>query len=189
MKTKIYIVSLTKHVTDGNILYNDTKVFACAEDANRLYEHTKVCIKDDYNAYFEDDNDGTEERDGNCATFKIERNGCPCSFYQMMVKLQEQEIEIPTCEDCDDLSEPETEPVKMGVMKVYFQEREVYERAKTVYDSTGPSAFWAGDWNDELRMIEFAEPGELDALELALTDDMEHFGLTGYHFEGEVMWA
>ena len=109
--------------------------------------------------------------------------------YAAKVLMDVHEIDTDDSDEDDYLRREPVEEVKMGLLRVFFNDREQYERAKTIYDSEGPSQFWAGDWNDEFRMIEFAEAGELDALEQALTADLESYGLTGYHFEGEVAWA
>lgn len=71
----------------------------------------------------------------------------------------------------------------MNILHVIFDTKEMYEKAKTHFDSDGPSPFWAGDWNDETRTIEFAEANSVDTLEVALTADMESAGIEGYHFE------
>ena len=71
----------------------------------------------------------------------------------------------------------------MNILHVIFDTKEMYERAKAHFDSDGPSPFWAGDWNDETRTIEFAEANSVDTLEIALTADMESAGIEGYHFE------
>ena len=71
----------------------------------------------------------------------------------------------------------------MNILHVIFDTKEMYERAKAHFDSDGPSPFWAGDWTDETRTIEFAEANSVDTLEVALTADMESAGIEGYHFE------
>jgi hypothetical protein len=79
--------------------------------------------------------------------------------------------------------ERKQESVSMNILHVIFDTKEMYEKAKTHFDSDGPSPFWAGDWNDETRTIEFAEENSVDTLEVALTADMESAGIEGYHFE------
>ena len=79
--------------------------------------------------------------------------------------------------------ERKQESVSMNILHVIFDTKEMYEKAKTHFDSDGPSPFWAGDWNDETRTIEFAEANSVDTLEVALTADMESAGIEGYHFE------
>ena len=79
--------------------------------------------------------------------------------------------------------ERKQESVSMNILHVIFDTKEMYEKAKTHFDSDGPSPFWAGDWNDETRTIEFAEANSVDTLEVALTADMESVGIEGYHFE------
>ena len=68
---------------------------------------------------------------------------------------------------------------------VTFADTENYERAKKLFDSEGPSQFWAGDWTDETRTIEFAEGNDPDALGAALCQEMDADGITGYTWRAE----
>lgn len=69
-----------------------------------------------------------------------------------------------------------------GVMLVTFADAENYEHAKRIFDSTGESDFWAGDYDDQTRTVEFTESGDLDALETALSAEMTKYGISGYTF-------
>lgn len=84
-------------------------------------------------------------------------------------------------EDDKDNDEPET----IAIVRVTFSDAENYEKAKKLFDSEGPSQFWAGDWTDETRTIEFAEGNDPDALGAALCQEMEREGITGYTWRAE----
>ena len=196
MKAKIYMVTMTSYTTSDNNLYNNTWTYDNEEEARQQYtslrdEQSKECrwgANYDNDDHTDDCEYTMSEREDGCT---YEASSEAYEGYRVQVKMECREIDITTTdaeEDLPDDCKPE-EPVKMGVLQVFFNDREQYERAKTIYDSEGESQFWAGDWNDEFRMIEFAEAGELDTLEKALTEDLEHFNLTGYHFEGKVTWA
>lgn len=79
----------------------------------------------------------------------------------------------------DDDEEGET----IAMVRVTFADVENYERAKKLFDSDGPSQFWAGDWTDETRTIEFAEGNDPDALGAALCQEMDAEGITGYTWQ------
>ena len=84
-------------------------------------------------------------------------------------------------EDDKNSDEPET----IAIVRVTFSDAENYERAKKLFDSEGPSQFWAGDWTDETRTIEFAEGNDPDALGAALCQEMDAEGITGYTWRAE----
>ena len=84
-------------------------------------------------------------------------------------------------EDSDESDEPET----IAIVRVTFADTENYERVKKLFDSEGPSQFWAGDWTDETRTIEFAEGNDPDALGAALCQEMDADGITGYTWRAE----
>lgn len=84
-------------------------------------------------------------------------------------------------ESDEDNSEGDT----IAVVYVTFKDVENYEKAKRLFDSDGPSQFWAGDWTDETRTIEFAEGNDPDALGAALCQEMDAEGITGYTWRAE----
>jgi hypothetical protein len=83
--------------------------------------------------------------------------------------------------ESDENSEGDT----IAVVYVTFKDVENYEKAKRLFDSDGPSQFWAGDWTDETRTIEFAEGNDPDALGAALCQDMDAEGITGYTWQAD----
>ena len=84
-------------------------------------------------------------------------------------------------EDSDESEEPET----IAIVRVTFNDAENYEKAKKLFDSDGPSKFWAGDWDENARTIEFAEGNDPDALGAALCQEMDTEGITGYTWRAE----
>ena len=84
-------------------------------------------------------------------------------------------------ESDEDNSEGDT----IAVVYVTFKDAENYEKAKRLFDSDGPSQFWAGDWTDETRTIEFAEGNDPDALGAALCQEMDAEGITGYTWRAD----
>ena len=84
-------------------------------------------------------------------------------------------------EDSDENDEGDT----IAIVRVTFSDAENYEKAKRLFDSEGPSQFWAGDWTDETRTIEFAEGNDPDALGAALCQEMDADGITGYTWRAE----
>lgn len=85
----------------------------------------------------------------------------------------------------EDSNESEEDGDTIAVVYVTFKDAENYERAKKLFDSEGPSQFWAGDWTDETRTIEFAEGNDPDALGAALCQEMDAEGITGYTWRAE----
>ena len=86
-------------------------------------------------------------------------------------------------EDSDE-SEDEEEPARLLVV---FSDESQYRRARDFYclkASEAPTAYYAEEYSDEIRALYFTEnPDTLDALERDLTEDLEYYGFTGYHFE------
>jgi hypothetical protein len=76
--------------------------------------------------------------------------------------------------------EDESDPDDFTILYVTFADTDNYERAKRFFDSEGPSQFWASDWDDDTRTIEFAEANDPEALGNALCEEMSAEGLTGY---------
>ena len=79
----------------------------------------------------------------------------------------------------------EEEPETIAIVILTFADTENYKRAQRFFDSEGPSQFWAGDWDDETRTIEFAEGNDPEALAAALIEEMDAEGITGYTWTTE----
>jgi hypothetical protein len=82
-------------------------------------------------------------------------------------------------EDSDESEEGDT----IAIVRVTFSDTENFKRAQRFFDSDGPSQFWAGDWDENARTIEFAEGNDPDALAAALIEEMEREGITGYTWQ------
>ena len=82
-------------------------------------------------------------------------------------------------EDSDENDEGDT----IAIVRVTFSDAENFKRAQRFFDSDGPSQFWAGDWDENARTIEFAEGNDPDALAAALIEEMEREGITGYTWQ------
>jgi len=89
--------------------------------------------------------------------------------------------------DSDEDSEADTEDEEPARLLVVFSDERQYRRARDFYclkASEAPTAYYAEDYSDEIRALYFTEdPDTLDALERELTEDLEHYGFTAYHFE------
>ena len=83
-------------------------------------------------------------------------------------------------EDSDD-EEGDT----IAIVRVTFSDAENFKRAQRFFDSDGPSQFWAGDWDENARTIEFAEGNDPDKLAAALIEEMEREGITGYTWRAD----
>ena len=82
-------------------------------------------------------------------------------------------------EDSDESEEGDT----IAIVRVTFADAENFKRAQRFFDSDGPSQFWAGDWDENTRTIEFAEGNDPDKLASALIEEMEREGITGYTWQ------
>ncbi len=71
----------------------------------------------------------------------------------------------------------------IAIVRVTFSDTENFKRAQRFFDSDGPSQFWAGDWDENARTIEFAEGNDPDKLAAALIEEMEREGITGYTWQ------
>lgn len=71
----------------------------------------------------------------------------------------------------------------IAIVRVTFSDAENFKRAQRFFDSEGPSQFWAGDWDENARTIEFAEGNDPDKLAAALIEEMEREGITGYTWQ------
>ena len=84
-------------------------------------------------------------------------------------------------EDSDENEEGDT----IAIVRVTFSDAENFKRAQRFFDSDGPSQFWAGDWDENARTIEFAEGNDPERLAAALIEEMEREGITGYTWRAE----
>ena len=88
--------------------------------------------------------------------------------------------------DSDD-NESDTEDEEPARLLVVFNDEKQYRRARDFYclkASEAPTAYYAEEYSDEIRALYFTEnPDTLDALERELTEDLEYYGFTGFHFE------
>ena len=82
-------------------------------------------------------------------------------------------------EDSDESDEGDT----IAIVRVTFSDTDNFKRAQRFFDSDGPSQFWAGDWDENARTIEFAEGNDPDALGAALCQEMDAEGITGYTWQ------
>ena len=71
----------------------------------------------------------------------------------------------------------------MAKLLVFFRDTAEYERAKDHFDNV--SYYYAEDANDEFRALTFDEDNDIDALEAALTEELDELDFTSYHFESE----
>lgn len=83
----------------------------------------------------------------------------------------------------EDSDESEDEGDTVAVVVLNFGDVENFKRAQRFFDSDGPSRFWAGDWDENARTIEFIEGNDPDALAAALIEEMEREGITGYTWQ------
>ena len=82
-------------------------------------------------------------------------------------------------EDSDESEDGET----VAVVVLNFSDAENFKRAQRFFDSDGPSQFWAGDWDENARTIEFTEGNDPERLAAALIEEMEREGITGYTWQ------
>jgi len=80
-------------------------------------------------------------------------------------------------------SEESEEGDTIAIVRVTFSDADNFKRAQRLFDSDGPSQFWAGDWDENALTIEFAEGNDPDALAAALIEEMEREGITGYTWQ------
>ena len=83
--------------------------------------------------------------------------------------------EEPDSDDGDGLKEN-------SVIVVSFSDSENFKKAQQLFDSEGPSRFWAADWDESARTIEFAECNSADILEQALRQEMTAANIEGFSF-------
>ena len=82
-------------------------------------------------------------------------------------------------EDNDSDEEGET----VAVVVLTFIDADNFKKAQRFFDSDGPSQFWASDWDEQARTIEFVEGNDPDALGAALIEEMQAEGITGYTWQ------
>ncbi len=83
----------------------------------------------------------------------------------------------------EDSEESEKDGETVAVVVLNFSDAENFKRAQRFFDSDGPSQFWAGDWDENARTIEFAEGNDPERLAAALIEEMEREGITGYTWQ------
>lgn len=83
----------------------------------------------------------------------------------------------------EDSDESEEDGDTVAVVVLNFSDAENFKRAQRFFDSDGPSQFWAGDWDENARTIEFAEGNDPEQLAAALIEEMEREGITGYTWQ------
>jgi hypothetical protein len=66
-------------------------------------------------------------------------------------------------------------------LNLFFLHRGEYEKAKNFFENE--SDFYANEMCDELCCMVFNEDGDLDALEMALTDELSENNFGGFWFE------
>ena len=71
----------------------------------------------------------------------------------------------------------------VAVVVLTFIDADNFKKAQRFFDSDGPSQFWASDWDEQARTIEFAEGNDPDALGAALIEEMQAEGITGYTWQ------
>lgn len=81
----------------------------------------------------------------------------------------------------DNGSDEEGETVAVVVLT--FIDADNFKKAQRFFDSDGPSQFWASDWDEQARTIEFVEGNDPDALGAALIEEMQAEGITGYTWQ------
>ena len=82
-------------------------------------------------------------------------------------------------EDSDESEDGDT----IAIVRVTFSDSDNFKRAQRFFDSDGPSQFWAGDWDENARTIEFCEGNDPERLAAALIEEMEREGITGYTWQ------
>ena len=157
MKTKIYLVTFTSYTESDNYLHNEQKTFTNPLFAQDYYE--KMCnnARENTGDIYDTDSDRAaaiseqeSRQDVNNRTFKIERETGTELGYQVEVKLQEVEIEIPvyavtyashTREDYDDnlhMDDPQIFTSKSEAREEYEgMKRYAENTAANDYDDTG----------------------------------------------------
>ena len=83
----------------------------------------------------------------------------------------------------EDSDEGDGEGDTIAIVRVTFSDADNFKRAQRFFDSDGPSQFWAGDWDENARTIEFAEGNDPERLAAALIEEMEREGITGYTWQ------
>ena len=71
----------------------------------------------------------------------------------------------------------------VAVVVLTFIDADNFKKAQRFFDSDGPSQFWASDWDEQARTIEFVEGNDPDALGAALIEEMQAEGITGYTWQ------
>jgi hypothetical protein len=80
-------------------------------------------------------------------------------------------------------NESDEEGETVAVVVLTFTDADNFKKAQRFFDSDGPSQFWASDWDEQARTIEFVEGNDPDALGAALIEEMQAEGITGYTWQ------
>ena len=76
----------------------------------------------------------------------------------------------------EDSDESEEDGDTVAVVVLTFSDAENFKRAQRFFDSDGPSQFWAGDWDENARTIEFAEGNDPEQLARMLFESLAPLG-------------
>ena len=71
----------------------------------------------------------------------------------------------------------------MDRLFVHFNSEQQYQNAVKHFDER--SEFFASDYDDALMEITFEEEASVDALEMAIMDELEEYGITNYWFSSK----
>lgn len=80
-------------------------------------------------------------------------------------------------------NESDEEGETVAVVVLTFIDTDSFKKAQRFFDSNGPSQFWASDWDEQARTIEFVEGNDPDALGAALIEEMQAERITGYTWQ------
>ena len=97
---------------------------------------------------------------------------------QLLSFLADDLIKMFSKEDDDESEEEDSDAVAVVVLS--FADVENFKRAQRFFNSDGPSQFWAGDWDENARTIEFYEDNDPEQLAEVLAEEMDREGITGY---------
>lgn len=71
----------------------------------------------------------------------------------------------------------------VAVVVLTFSDADNFKQAQRLFDSDGPSDFWAGNWDETARTIEFVEGNDPETLAAALVEELKAEGITGYTWQ------
>jgi len=169
-----------------NLVKNLAQVANDIENKNELHEYcnaesTKIKIGnfesfDDFASYFRVHYAPVLKKVSNGEALTVEESRLLKWFAGEMLETFKEE---PDSDEGDGLKD-------ISVIVVSFSDAENFKKAQQLFDSEGPSAFWAADWDEDARTIEFAECNSADVLEQALRQEMTTAGIEGFSFDSHV---